>query len=154
MGAHTVVLDLLQIPYEKVSNNHNSQLNGSSYLMLVWNVFVTWFLDVMLSDFLSNHLYFYLFGSAFAQSDEKMNEIMTLAHTFLQNFCRGNPQNQVLLHKHLNLFLTPGVCWYDLALHVPCWHFLLLGMLYILVDHQQNSPSIKNTKSKTTADWQ
>uniref|UniRef100_A0A3Q3WWS6 Inositol 1,4,5-trisphosphate receptor n=1 Tax=Mola mola TaxID=94237 RepID=A0A3Q3WWS6_MOLML len=59
MGAHTVVLDLLQIPYEK--------------------------------------------------SDEKMNEIMTLAHTFLQNFCRGNPQNQVLLHKHLNLFLTPGL---------------------------------------------
>ncbi|XP_078139427.1 inositol 1,4,5-trisphosphate-gated calcium channel ITPR2 isoform X3 [Centroberyx gerrardi] len=58
MGAHTVVLDLLQIPYEK--------------------------------------------------SDEKMNEIMTLAHTFLQNFCRGNAQNQVLLHKHLNLFLTPG----------------------------------------------
>lgn len=38
-----------------------------------------------------------------------MNEIMTLAHTFLQNFCRGNPQNQALLHKHLNLFLTPGV---------------------------------------------
>lgn len=38
-----------------------------------------------------------------------MNEVMHLAHTFLQNFCRGNPQNQVLLHKHLNLFLTPGV---------------------------------------------
>lgn len=43
------------------------------------------------------------------QNDEKMNEVMNLAHTFLQNFCRGNPQNQVLLHKHLNLFLTPGV---------------------------------------------
>ena len=43
------------------------------------------------------------------QNDEKMNEVMDLAHTFLQNFCRGNPQNQVLLHKHLNLFLTPGV---------------------------------------------
>lgn len=43
------------------------------------------------------------------QTDEKMNEVMDLAHTFLQNFCRGNPQNQVLLHKHLNLFLTPGV---------------------------------------------
>lgn len=38
-----------------------------------------------------------------------MNEVMNLAHTFLQNFCRGNPQNQVLLHKNLNLFLTPGV---------------------------------------------
>ncbi|XP_053320394.1 inositol 1,4,5-trisphosphate receptor type 2 [Spea bombifrons] len=59
MGAHSVVLDLLQIPYEK--------------------------------------------------TDEKMNEIMTLAHVFLQNFCRGNPQNQILLHKNLNLFLTPGL---------------------------------------------
>ncbi|KAJ8411304.1 hypothetical protein AAFF_G00173100 [Aldrovandia affinis] len=59
MGAHTVVLDLLQIPYEK--------------------------------------------------ADQKMNEIMHLAHGFLQNFCRGNSQNQVLLHKHLNLFLTPGL---------------------------------------------
>uniref|UniRef100_A0A3B4CNT8 Inositol 1,4,5-trisphosphate receptor n=1 Tax=Pygocentrus nattereri TaxID=42514 RepID=A0A3B4CNT8_PYGNA len=58
MGAHTVVLDLLQIPYEK--------------------------------------------------GDEKMSEIMTMAHTFLQNFCNDNPQNQILLHKHLNLFLTPG----------------------------------------------
>ncbi|KAE8613073.1 hypothetical protein XENTR_v10007556 [Xenopus tropicalis] len=59
MGAHSVVLDLLQIPYEK--------------------------------------------------TDDKMNDIMTLAHTFLQNFCRGNPQNQILLHKKLNLFLTPGL---------------------------------------------
>uniref|UniRef100_W5LMA3 Inositol 1,4,5-trisphosphate receptor n=1 Tax=Astyanax mexicanus TaxID=7994 RepID=W5LMA3_ASTMX len=59
MGAHVVVLDLLQIPYEK--------------------------------------------------GDEKMLEIMTLAHTFLQNFCNDNPQNQILLHKHLNLFLTPGI---------------------------------------------
>ncbi|XP_026086465.1 inositol 1,4,5-trisphosphate receptor type 2-like [Carassius auratus] len=59
MGAHTVVLDLLQIPYEK--------------------------------------------------GDEKMEEIMTLAHTFLQYFCRDNPQNQALVHKHLNLFLTPGL---------------------------------------------
>uniref|UniRef100_H3D3M6 Inositol 1,4,5-trisphosphate receptor n=1 Tax=Tetraodon nigroviridis TaxID=99883 RepID=H3D3M6_TETNG len=68
MGAHTVVLDLLQIPYEK--------------------------------------------------SDEKMNEIMTLAHTFLQNFCRGNPQNQVLLHKHLNLFLTPGLLEAETMRHI------------------------------------
>lgn len=43
------------------------------------------------------------------QGDEKMDEIMSLAHTFLQYFCRDNPQNQALLHKHLNLFLTPGV---------------------------------------------
>ncbi|XP_076840863.1 inositol 1,4,5-trisphosphate-gated calcium channel ITPR2 isoform X1 [Brachyhypopomus gauderio] len=58
MGAHTVVLDLLQIPFDKL--------------------------------------------------DGKMQEIMGLAHTFLQNFCLDNPQNQILLHKHLNLFLTPG----------------------------------------------
>lgn len=50
-----------------------------------------------------------LFFCSNLQNDEKMNEVMNLAHTFLQNFCRGNPQNQVLLHKHLNLFLTPGV---------------------------------------------
>ncbi|KAM4619267.1 inositol 1,4,5-trisphosphate-gated calcium channel ITPR2 [Polymixia lowei] len=68
MGAHTVVLDLLQIPYET--------------------------------------------------SDEKMNEIMTLAHTFLQNFCRGNAQNQVLLHKHLNLFLTPGLLEAETMRHI------------------------------------
>ncbi|XP_035381388.1 inositol 1,4,5-trisphosphate receptor type 2 isoform X1 [Electrophorus electricus] len=59
MGAHTVVLDLLQIPYDK--------------------------------------------------QDTKMLEIMNLAHTFLQNFCLDNPQNQILLHKHINLFLTPGL---------------------------------------------
>uniref|UniRef100_A0A8C8RU73 Inositol 1,4,5-trisphosphate receptor n=1 Tax=Pelusios castaneus TaxID=367368 RepID=A0A8C8RU73_9SAUR len=59
MGAHTVVLELLQIPYEKV--------------------------------------------------DTRMQEIMKLAHAFLQNFCAGNQQNQALLHKHINLFLNPGI---------------------------------------------
>lgn len=34
---------------------------------------------------------------------------MKLAHEFLQNFCAGNQQNQALLHKHINLFLNPGV---------------------------------------------
>uniref|UniRef100_A0A4W5QV76 Inositol 1,4,5-trisphosphate receptor n=1 Tax=Hucho hucho TaxID=62062 RepID=A0A4W5QV76_9TELE len=58
MGAHTVVLELLQIPYEK---------------------------------------------------DVRMQEIMKLAHQFLQNFCAGNQQNQALLHKHINLFLNPGI---------------------------------------------
>uniref|UniRef100_A0A671XHQ3 Inositol 1,4,5-trisphosphate receptor n=1 Tax=Sparus aurata TaxID=8175 RepID=A0A671XHQ3_SPAAU len=58
MGAHSVVLELLQIPYEK---------------------------------------------------DVRMQEIMKLAHEFLQNFCAGNQQNQVLLHKHINLFLNPGI---------------------------------------------
>ncbi|KAL7891430.1 hypothetical protein AOLI_G00009060 [Acnodon oligacanthus] len=60
MGAHSVVLELLQIPYEKGED--------------VW-----------------------------------MQEIMRLAHQFLQNFCAGNQQNQALLHKHINLFLNPGI---------------------------------------------
>ncbi|KAL8219111.1 UNVERIFIED_CONTAM: Inositol 1,4,5-trisphosphate receptor type 2 [Gekko kuhli] len=68
MGAHCVVLDLLQIPYEK--------------------------------------------------TDEKMNEVMNLAHMFLQNFCRGNPQNQILLHKHINLFLTPGLLEAETMRHI------------------------------------
>ncbi|XP_015988621.2 inositol 1,4,5-trisphosphate receptor type 1 isoform X5 [Rousettus aegyptiacus] len=60
MSAHAVVLELLQIPYEKAE-------------------------------------------------DTKMQEIMRLAHEFLQNFCAGNQQNQALLHKHINLFLNPGI---------------------------------------------
>jgi inositol 1,4,5-triphosphate receptor type 1 len=68
MGVHTVVLDLLQIPYDR-------------------------------------------------KEDVRMNELMRLAHEFLQNFCRGNQPNQALLHKHLELFLTPGVnSFYILAL--------------------------------------
>ncbi|CAG2053002.1 unnamed protein product [Timema podura] len=60
VGVHTVVLDLLQIPYDK-------------------------------------------------KEDIRMNELMRLAHEFLQNFCLGNQQNQVLLHKQLDLFLNPGI---------------------------------------------
>ncbi|XP_055789827.1 inositol 1,4,5-trisphosphate receptor type 2-like isoform X1 [Salvelinus fontinalis] len=78
MGAHTVVLDLLQIPYEK--------------------------------------------------SDKKMNEIMTLAHVFLQNFCKGNSQNQVLLHKHLNLFLTPGL------LEAETMRYIFMNNFYLCND--------------------
>ena len=60
MGVHSVVLDLLRIPYDK-------------------------------------------------KEDIRMNELMRLAHEFLQNFCLGNQQNQTLLHKHLELFLTTGL---------------------------------------------
>ncbi len=60
MGVHMVVLDLLQMPYDRMED--------------VW-----------------------------------MNELMRLAHEFLKNVCRGNQPNQALLHKHLELFLTPGV---------------------------------------------
>uniref|UniRef100_A0A8D3DLA4 Inositol 1,4,5-trisphosphate receptor n=1 Tax=Scophthalmus maximus TaxID=52904 RepID=A0A8D3DLA4_SCOMX len=85
MGAHTVVLDLLQIPYEKI--------------------------------------------------DEKMNEIMTLAHTFLQNFCRANPQNQALLHKHLNLFLTPGLLEAETMRHIFMNNFQLCNEISERVVH-------------------
>ncbi|ETN62332.1 inositol 1,4,5-trisphosphate receptor [Anopheles darlingi] len=60
VGVHTVVLDLLQIPYDE-------------------------------------------------KDDYRMNELMRLAHQFLQNFCLGNQQNQILLHKQLDLFLNPGI---------------------------------------------
>ena len=60
MGVHSVVLDLLEIPFDQ-------------------------------------------------KEDVRMNEIMRLAHEFLQNFCLGNAQNQTLLHKHIDLFLTPGL---------------------------------------------
>ena len=45
-----------------------------------------------------------------------MEEIMAQAHEFLRNFCLSNPQNQALLHKHLDLFLTPGVSTFMLLL--------------------------------------
>lgn len=61
VGVHTIVLDLLQVPYDQ-------------------------------------------------KEDIRMNELMRLAHQFLQNFCLGNQQNQYLLHKNLDLFLNPGVC--------------------------------------------
>lgn len=60
VGVHTVVLDLLQVPFD-------------------------------------------------AKEDIRMNELMRLAHDFLQNFCLANQQNQVLLHKQLDLFLNPGI---------------------------------------------
>ncbi|XP_055907369.1 inositol 1,4,5-trisphosphate receptor isoform X2 [Eupeodes corollae] len=60
VGVHTVVLDLLQNPYDE-------------------------------------------------KDDVLMQELMCLAHEFLENFCLGNQQNQVLLHDHLDLFLNPGI---------------------------------------------
>lgn len=61
VGVHTIVLDLLQVPFDQ-------------------------------------------------KEDVRMNELMRLAHQFLQNFCLSNQQNQGLLHKHLDLFLNTGVC--------------------------------------------
>uniref|UniRef100_F6YKU7 Inositol 1,4,5-trisphosphate receptor n=1 Tax=Ciona intestinalis TaxID=7719 RepID=F6YKU7_CIOIN len=42
-------------------------------------------------------------------TDIQMQSVMSQAHKFLQLFCKGNPQNQALLHKNLNLFMTPGL---------------------------------------------
>ena len=41
-------------------------------------------------------------------SDQRMHQIFELAHELLQNFCLRNPENQALLHKHLDLFLGPS----------------------------------------------
>lgn len=59
VGVHTIVLDLLQVPYD--------------------------------------------------EKDNRMHDLMRVAHEFLQNFCLGNQQNQVLLHKQLDMFLNPGI---------------------------------------------
>lgn len=68
MDAHKVMLDLLQIPYDK--------------------------------------------------NDNKMLEILRYTHQFLQKFCAGNPGNQALLHKHLQLFLTPGLLEAETMQHI------------------------------------
>lgn len=38
-----------------------------------------------------------------------MNELIELAHQFLQNFCLGDRANQALLYKSIDLLLNPGV---------------------------------------------
>lgn len=43
------------------------------------------------------------------KEDKRMNELIELAHQFLQNFCLGDRQNQALLYKRIDLFLNPGV---------------------------------------------
>ncbi|XP_045148223.1 inositol 1,4,5-trisphosphate receptor type 3 [Echinops telfairi] len=68
MDAHKVLLDLLQVPYDK--------------------------------------------------GDTKMVEILRYTHQFLQKFCAGNPGNQALLHKHLHLFLTPGLLEVETMQHI------------------------------------
>ncbi|XP_061380179.1 inositol 1,4,5-trisphosphate receptor isoform X1 [Danaus plexippus] len=43
------------------------------------------------------------------EDDAAMDELLDLAHEFLQHFCHGNTQNQAILHKHLDLFLNAGI---------------------------------------------
>ena len=58
MGAHTVVLDLLQVPYGK--------------------------------------------------RDQRMTKIISHAHRFLQFFCQGDDQNQMILYRNMNSLLQSG----------------------------------------------
>ena len=37
-----------------------------------------------------------------------MSQIMHQGHKFLQNFCRGNDENQLLLHRNLKLLINSG----------------------------------------------
>lgn len=60
--------------------------------------------------------------------DVRMQEIMKLAHEFLQNFCAGNQQNQALLHKHINLFLNPGVSGTDTFSDIHCFFLINCGV--------------------------
>lgn len=69
MGAHSVVLELLRIPYDK--------------------------------------------------KDIRMDEVMKMAHEFLQHFCLSNHQNQSILEKNLDLFMTPGVSPIEAVSTVP-----------------------------------
>ncbi|UYV64395.1 K02A2.6-like [Cordylochernes scorpioides] len=75
MGAHSVVLELLTIPFDK-------------------------------------------------KEDIRMNELMKLAHEFLQNFCLGNQVNQTILHKHVDLFLNPGVMSVLTRAGMDAWQIL------------------------------
>lgn len=86
MGAHTIVLELLQIPYEKVKSRMSPQRHPIAAICCVDTI-----------------------CCALQKKDTRMHELMKLAHEFLQCFCLGNKTNQGLLHKHLDLFLTPSV---------------------------------------------
>eukprot|EP00069_Balaena_mysticetus_P011352 bmy_07088T0 len=104
MGAHAVVLELLQIPYEKVGARiRGCRCMGGGFLGLprpfaLGNGWCRNEADVTTVTIKQSQA-----------EDTKMQEIMRLAHEFLQNFCAGNQQNQALLHKHINLFLNPGI---------------------------------------------
>ena len=88
--AHQVVLDLLEVPYDKV------------------NTHLIFYLSMYLCIYLFIYIYYISIISVIFKADTKMSEIMQQAHKFLQNFCRGNDKNQVLLHRSLNLLLQSG----------------------------------------------
>ncbi|XP_030639388.1 inositol 1,4,5-trisphosphate-gated calcium channel ITPR3 [Chanos chanos] len=55
---------------------------------------------------------------SYDKNDTKMQEIIKYTHLFLQKFCTGNVENQTLLHKHLNLFLNPGLLEAETVQHI------------------------------------
>lgn len=61
-----------------------------------------------------------------------MHELMKLAHEFLQCLCLGNKTNQSLLHKQLDLFLTPSVSLPSLP---PITFMVFSGALSIRAVH-------------------
>lgn len=52
------------------------------------------------------------------KKDVRMDEVMKMAHEFLQHFCLSNHQNQSILEKHLDLFMNPGV-----RIHLSYQHY-------------------------------
>ncbi|KAK0153640.1 Inositol 1,4,5-trisphosphate receptor type 3 [Merluccius polli] len=94
MGAHKVMLDLLQVSYDKVS--------PSPYLQVSYD-------KVSPSPYLQ---------MSYDKNDVKMQEIIRYTHLFLQRFCMGNQENQALLHKNLNLFLNPGLLEAETVQHI------------------------------------
>ena len=93
MKAHQVVLDLLEVPYDKV-NTH----------LIFLSIYVSMYLSIYIQIL---YIFISIISVTF-KADTKMSEIMQQAHKFLQNFCRGNDKNQVLLHRSLNLLLQSG----------------------------------------------
>lgn len=92
MGAHKVMLDLLQVSYDQVRPDFENKVEEK-----IWCY-------VRSSAAPVGH-----FNVVCLQNDVKMQEIIRYTHLFLQKFCMGNQENQALLHKNLNLFLNPGV---------------------------------------------
>lgn len=82
--------------------------NHHTIIVVFPSISVAW---LICRFFLDSLLYLWLlFQISYERAtDTNMKQVMTLAHHFLQVFCKGNTQNQALLHKNLSLFMTPGV---------------------------------------------
>lgn len=109
MGIHSVVLELLQ-----VCSCHPRHLLLSCMAFIVFWVMRHCYKSLVYSsstdDCYGNLLYFFHCQIPYDhKEDKRMNELIELAHQFLQNFCLGDRPNQALLYKSIDLFLNPGV---------------------------------------------